>query len=361
MKSVLVLLFMVSFLLGLAACSEKKEETGQQQPDAKSAFVLAKQEVGKSLQIPSELLPYEKAEIHAKIEAFVQRVQVDIGDRVRAGQVLAVLSAPEASSRFSEASAQVQQYNARYQASLDRYQRLREASREPGVIAESELIGARNQMLADSAAIQSARSSTQAYGQLRDYLTIRAPFSGVITSRSVNQGDLVGTGTQSMFTLETPAKLRLRVHVPEAYIGGISSAHTLTFTTDAMVGKSYEATLSRKSGSIDPTTRTELWEYEYVNKNGELKPGMYTLAELRVSRAAPSFVVPFPAVATSQEKRFVVRIRNGKSQWVDVRQGISLSAGVEVFGELTEGDTLLSRATDEIKPETTVNVTIQKP
>lgn len=344
----------------LISCAGKKGEIKHVE-DAKQAFVIKKQEVSKSLKIPAELLPYEKAELYAKVEAFVQKVMVDIGDKVKQGQTLAVLDAPETVARYAEADARYQEANARFMGSLDRFNRLNEAAREQGIVAEGELIHAKNQMLSDSAAIVSAKSASQAYKQLQAYLTVRAPFGGTVTGRYVNPGDLAGgSGRKALFTVERPDRLRLRVHVPESYVNYISHDEHLIFTANAVVNKSFEASISRKSGSISPETRTELWEYEYKNTTGELKPGMYAMAQLNLSRKDPSFVVPNTVVVTSLEKKFVIRIKNNQVEWVDVRQGISMENGVEIFGELNEGDTLLVRGSDEIKPGTTLQINVQE-
>ncbi len=366
MKQPIIYSVIVFFLtLYLTSCGEKKQaaEASHAEEDAKQAFMLKKQSVGKALKLPAELLPYERAEMNARVEGFVRKVMVDIGDKVKAGQVLAVLEAPEAAARYAEATAQQQEAKARYMGSLDRFQRLSAAAKEEGVIAESELVNAKNQMLADSAAIASAQSTARVYQQLQDYLTVRAPFAGVITSRTIDPGDLVGNSStnQPLFTVEQPDRLRLRVHVPEAYVNSIPAGEPLSFTTNAVVSKSFEADLSRKSSRIDPATRTELWEYEYENTSGELKPGMYTTAQFNLKRQNESFVVPYTAVATTLERKFVVRIKNGKVEWVDVRQGISMNDGVEIFGDLNEGDTLLSRGSDEIKAGSSIRVDLQNP
>lgn len=347
------------FAVLLISCTDKKGEVKQVE-DVKEAFTLRKQEVSKSLKIPAELLPYEKAELYARMEAFVQKVMVDIGDPVKKGQTLAVLDAPETVARHAEANARYQEANARFTASLDRFNRLKEAAREEGVVAEGELIHVKNQMLADSAAIVSAKSAAQAYKQLQDYLTVRAPFDGIVTAREVNPGDLAGgSGRKVLFIIERPDRLRLRVHVPELYVNHIPNDERLTFTTNAVVNKSFQARISRKSASISPETRTELWEYEYENKDGELKPGMYAMAQLNLSRRDSSFVVPYTAVVTSLEKKFVVRLRNNQVEWVDVQQGISLDNGLEIFGALYENDTLLVRGSEEIKPGTSLEITIE--
>ncbi len=356
----LMAVFLAAFIMGCSARNPEPEATITD--ETRQAFTLKMQEVGKTLKIPAELLPYEKAEISARVQAFVQKINVDIGDRVKTGSILAILDAPESAARYAEAAAKVQETKARYLGSQDKYNRLNEASKSEGVIATGEWFTAKNQMLADSALLVSVMAMAQIYKQLQDYLIIRAPFSGIITKRSVDPGDLVGNGSGNnvLFILENTDRLRLKVPVPETYVNSVPSGRQLTFSSDAVINRTFEAELSRKSGSIDPTTRTEIWEYTFDNHAGSHKPGMYTVAQLTLNRAAASFVVPFTAVVTTLERKFVVRIQNGQAEWVDVRPGISLNEGIEIFGDLNEGDILLTRGSEEIKPESPVKVNVEK-
>ena len=351
----------VAISILFAACSQDQKKEITKPDDAKNAIILKKQPVSVTLNLPAELLPYEEAEIHAKVDGYVHSVLADIGDKVRKGQVLARIDAPEVAANAAEAGAKFQEAQAGFFASRDKYYRILNAAKQQGVISESEVINSVNQMKADSAAMISAQSASQAYQQLQEYLIIRAPFDGIVTRRTVNPGDLVGkAGKSALFIVENPKKLRLRVYVPETHVGNLPDSDTLSFSVDALVNKTYKARLSRKSGSISRETRTETWEYEFDNTGGELKPGMYTTVKLNLKRPAGSFVVPFSAVVTTLEKKFVIRINNGQTEWVDIRDGISIKDGKEIFGDLSEGDTILVRGSDEIKPETKLKVKIQQ-
>ena len=341
--------------IGLFSCGKKPTET-QAVSDTKSAFILKKQAVSNTLQLPAELLPYESAEIHPKVEGYVQRVFVDIGDRVKKGQLLIQLEAPEVNARAAQAGAGYQEVAARYESSRDRYLRIKKASLEEGAIAESELISARNQFLADSSAWLAAKANSQASGQYQSYLGIQAPFDGIVTRRKVDAGDYVQASTEGILTVENPEKIRVRIHIPEAYVSSLPGEDSLQFSTDALVNQTFSAKLSRKSGAIDRTTRTELWEYEFDNRNGAIKSGMYATANLNLGRAESTFKVPNSAVTTTLEGKFVIRVRNGQADWVDVREGILMKDGKEIFGELQEGDTLLTRSSDEIKEKTNLTI-----
>jgi RND family efflux transporter MFP subunit len=316
-------------------------------------FVLQKDTVNKQITFPAELIPLERAEIFAKVSGYVSALKVDIGDRVSKGQLLAVLEAPEMVANYAEANADIQTARSKYQGSLDAYRRIVNAAKVDGTIAAGELEKARSQMLADSASLNAARSKTSAYAQLKDYLTIRAPFSGIVTQRNVDPGTLVSTGnTKPLLVVENINTLRLRVPVPEAYTSATSETSAVDFTVDAQPDITYQAKLSRKAGALNLANRTETWEFLFENKGNQLKSGMFANAILKFGRKSPTFLVPASAMATNLEKRFVIRLKDGKTAWVDVRAGINTGDKIEIFGNLTEGDTLLVRATDEIKAGT---------
>lgn len=342
-----------TMLFVLSACSERNEDNAQQpQPTTVTAkaFRLQKMRPEKKIIFPAELLPLERAEVFARVNGYIKSLPVDIGDRVQKGQVLLTMEAPEMIANYEKAKADVQTAHSTYLGSRDNYRRLEHAARVPGTVAAGELESARSRMLADSAALDATRSSLQALAALKDYLVIRAPFSGTITQRNVDPGTLVGpSNARPLLLVENNAMLRVRVPVPEAFSLSGDPSGSLQFTVDALPGTAFSAKLSRKSGSLDQQSRTETWEYLFANKGNQLKPGMIANASLELSRSDSSFFVPATAIATTLERKFVIRLHNGVTEWVDVRSGLLTEGKAEIFANLKEGDTLLMRATDEIK------------
>lgn len=337
----------------LAACQQNKgnsEAAKTTGADSVAVFLLRKDTVNKQITFPAELTPLERAEIFAKVSGYVSVLKADIGDKVNKGQLLAVLEAPETLANYSQANADVQTARSRYLGSLDAYKRIVNAAKVEGTIAAGELEKVRSLMMADSAALNAARSKTNAFAQLKDYLVIRAPFNGIVTQRNVDPGTLVSAGnTRPLLVVENISILRLRVPVPELYTAANTETSTINFTVDAQPDVTYQAKLSRKAGALNLANRTETWEFLFTNNNNQLKSGMFANAILKLHRKAPTFLVPASAVVTNLEKRFVIRLKDGKAEWIDVRSGISLGDKTEIFGDLAEGDTLLKRATDEIK------------
>ncbi|MGN6491897.1 MAG: efflux RND transporter periplasmic adaptor subunit [Agriterribacter sp.] len=323
-------------------------------PDTVPVFVLHDTNVVKSIELPAELLPYEQAELFARVQGYIKDLKADMGDKVRKGQTLVLIEAPELQTKYAEFQASLQAAKAKYMSSADVYLRLSKAAeaKTPGIVAPVELERSRNQYLADSAGYEASRQLARSYKEVAGYLVLQAPFDGVITARNADRGTLVGNN-QSILTIQHNNKLRLRVAVPELYVASGAVTNTAGFRVDAFPNKLFQASLTRKSESIDPKTRTELWEYVYDNSNHDLKTGSFAYVKVGLQRNGHSFVVPPTAVVTNQERKFVIKIKNGVATWVDVRQGMSTDKGIEVFGELSNNDTLVVRATDERKAGST--------
>jgi RND family efflux transporter MFP subunit len=345
-----------AFCALLAACGNGPQDSARTVSaatparDTAQVFLLRKDTVNKAVDLASELLPHLQTDLFAKVQGYVQMMKVDIGDRVSKGQTLAVIEAPEVNTQVSASEAALQSAKAKYTASADRYRRLYEASQSttPGIVAPVDLISSRDQMLADSAAYEAVREQSKAYKEVSGYLYITAPFSGMITARKADPGALVSASSM-LLTVQDNKVLRLRVAVPEIYVAAAAGRGSLTFGVDAYPEQRFTGVLTRKTGTIDPVTRTELWEFDVDNSKHLLEAGTFVSARLKLERNAPSFLLPPSAIATTLERKFVIRVKRGKAEWVDIRQGMITDTGIEVFGDLKEGDTLLLKATDERK------------
>lgn len=347
--------------LGLmSACSaqtqiHQEKKSPAEAPETVKVFKLQMEQVAKKIRLPGELYPYRKVSVHAKIQGFVKRIHFDMGSFVKAGEVLAELEAPENRAKLAEARTRVQSAQAKADNSLAVYQRLLAASKTRGVIAPIELERARSQMQADKAELEALKYTVTSFRSIDDYLVIRAPFSGRVTQRHVDVGTLVGTTNDTaLLELEQQGTLRLRVAVPEALSSSELKQNQALFTVKSLPGKTFEGRLARKAGSLDPKTRSEIWEFEVLNGAGQLKSGMFADVGLELARKQPSFVVPASAVVTNLERKFVIRIRNRKVEWVDVGPGLTLPDKLEVFGKLKPGDLIALKGNEELLEESQV-------
>ena len=325
-----------------------------------------------TLSLPGDLEAFESVAMFPKVAGFVKTIAVDRGSRVRAGQVLVTLDAPElrsqraeAQSKLQGAQAQVAAAHARTDASASTYERLKAASATPGVVAGNELIQAqkaveadRSQAAAAEQTVQAANDALRAVRDMEAYLRVTAPFAGVVTERNVHPGALVGpAGAGSavpMLRLADETHLRLLVAVPEAYAGAITPGAAIPFTVAAFPGRTFAGTLARVAHAVDEKTRTMSVELDVPNGDGRLAPGSYCEVKWPVRRDTPSLFVPSASVAATTDRTFVVRVRNGRTEWVDVKTGLTSGPLVEVFGELHAGDQVAARGTDELRAGTTV-------
>jgi len=349
-KTIIRLAFVSSWLLVSCSIQPKNQPATEVRTDTVKVFFLNKGKVEKQITLPGELLPFERVEIRPKVTGYIKQLKVDIGSIVKKGQMLASIDAPEIQSGYAEASGKVQSSKAKYESSLDTYLRTQEASKAKGVISSSEMQRARNQMLADSADYQAARSASSSSRQIGDYLFITAPFNGIITERNVNEGTFVGSAVEKpILVIENNSRLRLRVAVPEALTEVSIKDNKVRFSTKANPNQVSEALFVRKAGSIDASTRTEVWEFEINNDHNLIKPGALANVMLSVYRDQDSFIVPFSAVVTTLEKKFVIKVSRDSTKWVDILQGLNLSDKTEIFGKIKEGDTLVIKGNEELK------------
>jgi membrane fusion protein, multidrug efflux system len=350
---IIIIVLTAEFLITNCSTPTNNNIIKNSKADSVTVFNLKKVPVKKKLSFPAELIPIEKAELYAKVNGYVKEIKVDIGDHVKKGQLLVILDAPEILSAYSEASSEVQTARSKYLSSLDNYKRILSASKVDGTIAGIELERFKNQMLADSSSVEAAKSKLNVSAQFKNYLTMCSPFDGVVTQRNCDAGVLTGVAnTRPLLVIENVKLLRLRIPVPEIYSAAVPDTSFIGFSVEANPGKTYYAVLSRKSGSINLSNRTETWEFIYENSENLLKPGMFANAMLKLGREELSFLVPASAIATTLEKKFVIRLNDGKAEWIDVKSGFSQNENVEIFGSLQEGDLLLIGATEEVKPGT---------
>ncbi|MCA1586981.1 MAG: efflux RND transporter periplasmic adaptor subunit [Acidobacteria bacterium] len=324
----------------------------------------------KTITIPGDLTPYQGVNLSARVGGFVEAVTVDRGSWVKRGQVLARISAPELRAQRAEAEAKVQairaqeaEAEAKTVAAQSTFARLKAASATPGVVAGNDLEIAERGLEAARAHVNAlkgsgtaAQAAVKAVAEMEAYLQLVAPFDGVITERTVHPGSLVGPSTGALLRIEQVARLRLTVPVPESYVGVINKGTVVQFRVTAFPDQTFEGVIARPAHSLDMKTRSMLVELDVNNPKQSLAPGMFAEVQWPVSRSQSSLFVPRTAVVRTSERQFVVRVRNGVAEWVDVRRGELNGDVIEVFGDLRQGDDIVRRGNDEIRPGTKVSV-----
>lgn len=340
------------------------------------AVRVVERPVDVTLSMPGQLDPYETVAIYPRVAGFVKTIAVDRGSRVRTGEVLAVIEAPELAAQRAEAQSKLQAANAQLAATRAKadadastYDKLRAASATPGAVAGNDVIAAQKAVDADRSQVTAAEQNTEAARQvlqsvseMEGYLKVVAPFDGVVTERNVHPGALVGpTGgpqAQPMLRVMKNDRLRLVVPVPEAYVADVRRGTPITFTVPAYPGETFTATIARVAQSVDVKTRTMAIELDVANREGRLAAGTFCQVQWPVHRPKPSLFVPSTSVTSTTDRTFVVRISNGKTEWVDVKTGLTSGRLIEVFGDLRPGDNVAARGSDEIRTGTQVRANL---
>jgi len=351
--------------------------------------------VSRTLDLPGEFQPFLKVSLHARVPGYVEKVLVDRGSVVKAGQLLVELSAPEMKTQITEAESKVQVVEsdrlqaeakvssmestlASLQAQLSSaqatYDRLKTASQTPGVVAGNDLDVAlrtveshragvdaqRASILAQRASIEGLRNgkaaseaSLRALKEMEAYLRVTAPFDGVVTTRFVHPGALVGPNPDSvLLEIQQVSKLRLVVSVPEENVGGIVRGGNVSFSVPAYPGRTFSGTVARIPPALDPKTRSMSVELDVINKDQSLAPGMYPTVKWPVRTKEQAMFVPKTSVVTTTQRTFVVREKNGRAEWVNVQKGPTDGDLIQVLGALHAGDIVVKRATDEMREGT---------
>ncbi len=327
--------------------------------------------VVRTTELPGEFFPFLNVQLHAKVPGYVEKVLVDRGSFVKQGQLLVQLSAPEMAARISQAQAQVTaaeadqaQAEAQLAAAQSTYSRMEDASKTPGAVAENDLTQSKQQTKAAQAlvesrqrTVESMKSDLRSQQELASYLRVTAPFDGVISTRYIHPGALVGPGSDlPLLELDQVSHLRLVIAVPESDVAGLVKGLTVDFKAPAYPDRTFSGVIARPAYALDVKTRTMPVELDVPNSKGLLAPGMYPSVLWPVERSKVSLLVPPTSIVTTTARVFVIRNDKGRAQWVNIRQGPMAGALVEVEGKLKAGDEVVEHATDEIRDGSKLNL-----
>jgi RND family efflux transporter MFP subunit len=329
----------------------------------------------RSLDVPATIEAFETADLYARASGYIREVRVDIGDKVRAGDVLAVIDVPEMADELRQAEAvlgakeatlaqarsMVQTVRAeidRYDAELslkkitfDRKKELRAASAIPEQeldqargehqVAEAQTklgnakaAGAEADVKVAEANVATARAAVARLRTLMDYAMIKAPFDGVVSRRLVDRGELVQATTSNrstpMFTVERTDLLRIFIDVPETDVPYIQAGVAARVTPYGMKGLSFEGKVARIASSLNPNTRTMRTEIDLPNQEGRLMHGMYAQVELKLDEQPDALTVPATALLTEGPQAYVFTVKDDRAVRTNIRTGLDDGIRVEV-------------------------------
>src|SRR6516165_2440115 len=304
--------------------------------------------------LPATTLGFVEANIYARASGYVVKRYVDIGDRVKAGQLLAEITAPEVEAQVAQFQSSLQQaqatvrQNEAQRASTDvtsrRISVLAKDSWAPQEQADTDRYNYKAQQHATTAAQYNAAAMEQQLkfvNQQKIYQQVVAPFDGVITQRNIDTGSLItadAAGGTSMYSLQRGDVIRVWVYVPQDAAFGVKPAVEAVIRVPAMPNLTFHGKVARIADALQPATRTLLTEVDVPNLDGALQPGVYCTVELKIPHQSPALIVPASAVIFNQNGMQVAVVENGIAHLRAISITTDYGTEVEVNAGIKNGD-----------------------
>jgi RND family efflux transporter MFP subunit len=304
--------------------------------------------------LPATTTAFEAANIFARANGYIEKRYVDIGDRVKAGALLADITAPELDHQITQARATL----AQNQATLQQTQASHELAQvtnardsnlvKQGWLTRQQGDNDRLTLAAQQAAVGVAQSNIAAQEaqirileQEKAYQRVVAPFDGVITQRNIDNGSLVTSGSTFMFMLMHPDVIRTQVYIPQDEAYGVGPGVDAVVRVPEIPDRTFPGKVTRIATALQPGSRTLLTEIDVPNPDGALNPGIYCTVELFIPRKTPSMIIPADAVVFDQDGLHVAVVENGTARLQKITIARDFGKEVEVHDGVKPGDQVI--------------------
>ena len=288
------------------------------------------------LTLPGQIQPYRQTPLYARTQGFLRRWYVDIGAQVKQGQLLATIDAPELDQDIARAKADEQLA----QSNLNRL----ESVKLPGAVATQDIDARRS-------GVSVAKANLGRLQALKDLQQVRAPFSGVITSRTAENGNLVSPGSgQPLFTLSELGTLRVFVDVPQTYFRYVKVGMPATVLVPELKNRTFTGKVVRTSGTLRSDSRTLLAEVAIPNPKQELPSGLYSQVKFDMISANAPVLIPANALQiTPQGPRVVVVESDQRIKFVPITLGRDYGTTIEAATGLTGQERVVTNPNDRLR------------
>ena len=310
------------------------------------------------LVLPGNTQAFIDSPIFARTNGYLERWYVDIGARVRKGELLAEIETPELDQQLRQSKAELATAEANLNLSQITAERDENLLKTHSVSTQ-ERDNAVNANVANRATVDSNQANVARLEQLQSFEKVYAPFDGIITARSTDVGALIDAGANApkeLFHIASITKLRIYVAVPEVYSRSAISGASAGVTLDEYPGETFHGVLVRNSNSIDAASRTLLVEVDADNSSGRLMPGAYVQIHLKLPADSRSVTVPSNALIFRKEGLQVAVVRNGKAELVSVTPGHDYGDSMEILAGLRPQDDVILSPSDSLITGTPVQV-----
>jgi RND family efflux transporter MFP subunit len=315
--------------------------------------------------LPGNMQAFTESPIYARTNGYLKKWYVDIGGRVKAGQLLAEIETPEVDQQLQQARAQLNTAQANYnlaQITSNRYQELKNTDS----VAQQDVDNALGSERANAATVASAEHQVKYLEQLESFRNIYAPFDGIITARNTDVGHLINSGAggtaAELFHISAIHTLRVYINVPQQFSPAAKTGLIATLTLQEFPGRKFTGKLVRTANAIDLATRTLLVEVDVDNPTGELLPGAFAEVHLGVSSGAPTFILPVSALIFRAQGLQVGLVKDGnRADLASIILGRDFGGEVEVVSGLQADDAIIVNPPDSLISGETVRVAEAQP
>ena len=352
--AVIVAVLLVAWGLYSRHRSDAKLTTWTQQQATPTVAVVAPKpmDTGNSLMLPGNVQAYNSAPLYARTNGYVSKWFVDIGSPVKAGQVMAVIDIPDVDQQLVAARADLQTAKANEALASTTSARWSTLLQRDAV-SKQEADEKSGDYAAKHAVTNAAVANVNRLVALQGFSRITAPFSGVVTSRATQIGQLVTSGNsaaQPLFTVSDISRMRIYVRVPQAYSAELHPGLHAALTLPEYPGRSFDATMTRTADAVDQQSGTVLVELQAVNSDGALKPGAYAQVRFPIAGTQGSVVVPASAIINRSDSLFVaVAGPDGKAAVRPIKIGRDMGDTVEVTSGVGRSDKVIDSPPDSIE------------
>lgn len=319
---------------------------------------IATRDVPVEVQAPVDLRPLEQADVGSKILGYVDAIFVERGDRVKKGQIIALVRPSDLPDQLAAARSSIGQIKAQAALARTNYERANKLA-PSGVVSQQELQSASAALASAEAAEASAQAQISGLAIRLGETRITSPLSGYVSARRVDTGALVGPpGGGAIVTVVRMEKLRVFLTLNEADAMGVSVGMDAHVEVDALPERSFSGKVVRVAPAFDPLTRTLEAEVLLPNDSGELRPGMYGRGSIRREVHPNTPVVQVNAVQISSGKRYVFVLHDAKVERRQISTGAELDDGklLEIRSGLTAGEEVVIAGADALADGTVVRV-----
>lgn len=301
--------------------------------------------------LPGVTQAFTDAPIYARTNGYLKHWYFDIGAHVKKNQLLAEIDTPEVDQQLQQARADLDTAQANLNIAKITADRWKDLVSD-GSVSQQETDQAVSNLSAVRAAAESSAANMRRLEQLQSFEKVYAPFDGIITARNTDIGALIDAGASAqpkeLFHMAAIRTLRLYVAVPEVYSRAARSGALATLTLDEFPGQIFHGTLVRNANSIDLASRTLLVEVDVENPTGQLLPGAYVFAHLKLPDAAHSVTIPSNTLIFRKEGLQVGLVRNGKAELVPVKISRDYGNSVEIVSGLQPTDAVIVDPSDSL-------------